>query len=142
MDWKKVLKASFIPVAVLFLILMIGELLFRSLAGYTQYGLFSYFGMWYLGSTFLTFISIGYAAIRKYNLEVGGLIYITGILAILFFFIAQAAMTLFFPSTILYHTQGGTLPFVFFEVFGLTVGWTFALTVQKIKPKTKKPKQS
>lgn len=147
MDWKKILKASFIPVAILFFILLIGELAYKGLPSYTQYAIWSDFGLWYLGSTILIFITIGYVAVRKYNLEVTGLI-VTGVLAIFFFIIAQAAMTIISECNwnlnscnLPYYIRNGIELFLFLEVLGLNLGWSLALIVQRIKPREKPEKK-
>ncbi|QLJ53061.1 MAG: hypothetical protein Sv326_0886 [Candidatus Fermentimicrarchaeum limneticum] len=148
MEWKKILIASFIPMAILFLISLIGELLYRSLPGRGAWVTQDNYFLWSMGSALLLLIYTGYAAVRI-NLKDTDL-FASGFLAVFFFsVIAQAAMAIIFRCNFTnlnwcfsFYILTPAPLFWFLGVVGITLGWSLALTVQKIKPKIKKPKQS
>ncbi len=152
MEWKKMLKASLIPVALIFLIYAITEPMYDSLPGYSQFAFGSNFYFGYLLAVLIIFISGGYAAVRIYHLDSIDLI-ASGILTFLFFIAILALIPFIFHCTSgrpynkplfgildacpIYHSDISPIIFGFLWVCGVTIGWSLALTLQKTKPEEK-----
>lgn len=142
MGWKKILKAAFIPMTILFIIYLASEMYSFSLTRALHLSAIEFLIL-SRGVYLLMFIYTGYAAVRS-NLKDSDLI-VSGIIAVfLFSVVAQALIAL-----IVYHCDISTdlnycfsryviTPgpvFCFLGVVGLTLGWSLALTIQKIRKK-------
>lgn len=156
MEWKKILKASLIPVALIFLVYAISEPIYESIPIHSISLLPTQFYFTYLFAVFLIFISGGYAAVRIYHLDATNLI-ASGILTFIFFIAVLALIPFIFhcssgrPYTKplfgildacpIYNSDVSPEFFGFSWVCGVTIGWSLALTLQKAKPEEKPAKK-
>ena len=158
MEWKKILKVSFIPVAIWFLIEIIASLIwwkYFNPSPYYPYPLLipPFYDLWVLGSIVLIFIVIGYSAIKSYNLRVRDAA-IAGIFAVFFFVIAELApvtidcdgfgLNVCKNNILYYHVPSP--PLMIFGLIPMLIGAGIARIREGVnpreKPKTKKPKRA
>ncbi|NYZ76482.1 hypothetical protein H0N98_04490 [Candidatus Micrarchaeota archaeon] len=152
-EWKKILKVSFIPVAIWFLIEIIASLIWWKYLNPYPMLTPPFYDLWVLGSIVLIFIIIGYSAIKSYNLRVRDAT-IAGIFAVFFFVIAELAPTTIdcdgfglnvCKNNILYYHVPSP-PLMIFGLIPVLIGAVIARIREGVKPrekpKTKKPKRA
>jgi hypothetical protein len=99
MEWKKILKAAFIPVFILAFIQIIISVVITNIYGgcIDCYMGFSIFDIWVLVYTIGFFFLIGYWSTKWYKFEFGEAV-LTGIFAVFFFLIAEIPMTMVYMA--------------------------------------------